>query len=55
MPVLVDVVCSDVGGKCESKTCLDHRNLSINRKGTYILVDIHGMDHLCPKLAPQPI
>jgi hypothetical protein len=32
-----------------------HRNLSINRKGTYILADIHGMDHFCPKLAPQPI
>jgi hypothetical protein len=31
-----------------------HRNQSINRKGTYILADIHGMDHFCPKLAPQP-
>jgi hypothetical protein len=25
-----------------------------NRKGNYILADIHGMDHFCPKLAPQP-
>jgi hypothetical protein len=31
-----------------------HRNPSINRKGTYILADIHGMNHFCPKLAPQP-
>jgi hypothetical protein len=31
-----------------------HRNQSINRKGAYILADIHGMDHFCPKLAPQP-
>jgi hypothetical protein len=27
----------------------DHRNHSIN-----ILADIHGMDHLCTKLAPRP-
>jgi hypothetical protein len=32
-----------------------HRNQSINRKGNYILAGIHGMDHFCPKLAPQPI
>jgi hypothetical protein len=31
-----------------------HRNQTINRKGTYILADIHGMDHFRPKLAPQP-
>jgi hypothetical protein len=32
----------------------DHRNQSINRKGTYILADIHGTDHFCPKLAQRP-
>jgi hypothetical protein len=31
-----------------------HRNYSINRKGAYILGDIHGMDHFCTKLAPPP-
>jgi hypothetical protein len=33
---------------------ISHRNQSINRKGIYILAHIHGMDHFCPKLAPQP-
>jgi hypothetical protein len=32
----------------------NHRNQSINRKGAYILGDIHGMDHFCTKLAPPP-
>jgi hypothetical protein len=31
-----------------------HRNQSINRKGAYILGDIHDMDHFCTKLAPPP-
>jgi hypothetical protein len=31
-----------------------HRNQTINRKGAYILADIHGMDHFRRKLAPQP-
>jgi hypothetical protein len=33
---------------------ISHRNQSINRKGTYILADIHDMDHVCPKLEPPP-
>jgi hypothetical protein len=41
-------------GKGETLVIGTHRNQSINRKGTYILADIHGMDHFCPKLAPQP-
>jgi hypothetical protein len=36
------------------KLVLPHRNQSINRKGAYILGDIHGMDHFCTKLAPPP-
>jgi hypothetical protein len=32
----------------------NHRNKSINRKGAYILGDVHGMDHFCTKLAPPP-
>jgi hypothetical protein len=34
----------------------DHRNQTIctYRKGTYILADIHGMEHFCTKLAPPP-
>jgi hypothetical protein len=32
----------------------EYRNQTINRKGTYILADIHGMDHFRLKLAPQP-
>jgi hypothetical protein len=28
--------------------------IRLHRKGTYILADIHGMDHFRPKLAPQP-
>jgi hypothetical protein len=31
-----------------------HRNLNINRKWTYLLADIHGMEHFCTKLAPPP-
>jgi hypothetical protein len=26
--------------------------IRLYRKGTYILADIHGMDHFCTKLAP---
>jgi hypothetical protein len=28
--------------------------IRLYRKGTYILADIHGMDHFRPKLTPQP-
>jgi hypothetical protein len=28
--------------------------LRLYRNGTYILADIHGMDHFCTKLAPPP-
>jgi hypothetical protein len=28
--------------------------IRLYRKGTYILADIHGMDHFCTKLAPRP-
>jgi hypothetical protein len=28
--------------------------IRLNRKGTYILADIHGTDHFRTKLAPQP-
>jgi hypothetical protein len=28
--------------------------IRLYRKGTYILADIHGMDHFCTKLAPPP-
>jgi hypothetical protein len=28
--------------------------IRLYRKGTYILADIHGMDHLYTKLAPPP-
>jgi hypothetical protein len=35
-------------------TAFYHRNQTINRKGTYILADIHGTDHFRTKLAPQP-
>jgi hypothetical protein len=28
--------------------------IRLYRKGTYILKDIHGMDHFCTKLAPPP-
>jgi hypothetical protein len=28
--------------------------IRLYRKGTYILGDIHGMDHFCTKLAPRP-
>jgi hypothetical protein len=29
-------------------------DIRLYRKGTYILADIHGMDHFCTKLAPPP-
>jgi hypothetical protein len=34
----------------------EHGGIEIRlyRKGTYILADIHGMDHFCTTLAPQP-
>jgi hypothetical protein len=35
-------------------TVYSHRNQTINRKGTYILADIHGTDHFRTKLALQP-
>jgi hypothetical protein len=28
--------------------------IRLYRKGTFILADIHGMDHFCMKLAPPP-
>jgi hypothetical protein len=28
--------------------------IRLYRKGTYILADIHGMEHFCTKLAPPP-
>jgi hypothetical protein len=57
-PDLVATICEACCHfRIRSPTLLEvsHRNLSMNRKGTYILADIHGMDHFCPKLAPQPI
>jgi hypothetical protein len=42
------------GGKLGQEIEMNHRNQSINRKGAYILGDIHGMDHFCTKLAPPP-